>query len=209
MKNYLSARRTRAFLAAGSSAAFLSTSVFAAFAAFGGAIYTTDSAGAAVNENTFNGAGSVYINGGPNNASASGLPANEVFYFEVTDPSGRTLLSKDIAPCRQVRTDANGRVSGVLSDPACPTPHGVGSVDAANGGVPVKLAPFNQTPNSGGEYKVILIRKNAPGVSVEDDGKHLDYPRSATKSDNFKVLNYTDDGGGGDNSGSGDDGSET
>jgi hypothetical protein len=198
MKKYLSTRCVRAFLVAGSSGAFLFTSVFAALAAFGGAVYTTDSAGAAVNENTFNGAGSVYINGGPNNATSSGLPANEVFYFEVTDPSGRTLLSKDIAACRQLRTDANGRISGILNDPACTTSHGVGTTDAANGGVPVKLAPFDQTPNSGSEYKVILIRKNAPGVSVENDGRHLDYPRSATKTDNFKVMNYTDDGGGGD-----------
>ena len=201
MKNYLSARRMRGSAVA---AAFLSTGIFAAVAGpFGGAVYTTDPAGAAVNENTFNGAGWVYINGGPNNANSSGLPANEVFYFEVTDPSGRVLLSKDLAACRQVRTDANGRISGVLNDPACSTPHAVGSVDAANGGLPVKLAPFDQTPNGGGEYKVILVRKNAPCVAVEDDGKHLDYPRSATKSDNFKVMNYTDDGGGG-NSGGGD-----
>jgi hypothetical protein len=209
MQNYLSTRRLRAALVAGSAAACLSSSLVVALAApFGGAVYTTDSAGAAVNENLFNGAGSVYLNGGPNNANSSGLPANEVFYFEVTDPSGRTLLSEDNAACRQVRTDADGRVSGILADPACTHPHAVGTPDAANGGVPVKLAPFNQTPNSGGEYKVTLVRKNAPGVSVEDDGKHLDYPRSATKSDNFKVMNYTDDGSGG-NNGGGDDGGNT
>ncbi len=211
MKNYLSVHTSRRLAAVGSVAAFLSTSVFATLAAsFGGAVYTTDSAGTSVNENIFNGAAAVYINGGPNNPNSSGLPANEVFYFEVTDPSGRTLLSKDIAACRQVRTDSNGRISGVLGDPACTTPHAVGSVDAANGGVPVKLAPFDQTLNGGGEYKVVLVRKNHPGVSVEDDGKHLDYPRAATKSDNFKVMNYTDDGGGGDTSiGGGDDGSNT
>lgn len=202
MKNYLSTRRLRAAVAAGSAAACLSTSLVVALAApFGGAVYTTDSAGAAVNENIYNGAGSVYINGGPNNQNSSGLPANEVFYFEVTDPSGRTLLSKDTVACRQVRADANGRISGILDDPACAQPHAVGTPDAANGGVPVKLAPFDQTPNEGGEYKVTLVRKNAPGVSVEDDGKHLDYPRSATKSDNFKVMNYTDDGSGGNSGG--------
>lgn len=198
MKNYLSTRRLRAAAVTGSAAACLSTSLFVALAApFGGAVYTTDSAGAAVNENIFNGAGSVYINGGPNNSNSSGLPANEVFYFEVTDPSGRVLLSRDAAACRQVETDANGRISGVVSDDAeCLTPaHAEGTADSANGGVPVKLAPFDQTPNSGGEYKITLVRKNAPGVSVEGDRKTLDYPRSASKSDNFKVLNYTDDGG--------------
>jgi hypothetical protein len=198
MTRFLSSRSLRGSVIAGSAAACLSTGLFVVLAApFGGAVYTTDSAGAAVNENIFNGAGSVYINGGPNNSSSSGLPANEVFYFEVTDPSGRTLLSKDNAICRQVRTDVNGRISGVESDPACPTPHAVGTTDAANGGVPVKLAPFNQTPNEGGEYKVTLVRKSAPGVTIEADGKHLDYARAATKSDNFKVMNYTDDGGGG------------
>ena len=198
MTRFLSSRSLRGSVVAGSAAACLSTSLFVTLAAsFGGAVYTTDSAGAAVNENIFNGAGSVYINGGPNNSNSSGLPANQVFYFEVTDPSGRTLLSKDVAACRQVQTDGNGRISGVVNDSACPTPHAVGTTDAANGGVPVKLAPFEQTPNSGGEYKVTLVRKKAPGVSVEDDGKHLDYPKAATKTDNFKVMNYTDDGGGG------------
>lgn len=202
MKNYLPARSLRAAAVAGSTAFCLSTSLLVALAApFGGAVYTTDSAGAAVNENIFNGASAVYLNGGPNNANSSGLPANEVFYFEVTDPSGKTLLSKDTAACRQVTTDGNGRVSGVLADPACSSLHPTGTTDAANGGLPVKLAPFNQSPNSGGEYKVTLVRKNAPGVSVEDDGRTLDYPRSASKSDNFKVMNYTDDGGSGGNSG--------
>lgn len=198
MKNYLSARSPRALAAAGLAAVCLSTSLFVALAApFGGAVYTTDSAGAHVNENIFNGASDVYINGGPNNDSSAGLPPNEVFYFEVTDPSGRTLLSKDSAACRQVTTDGDGRISGVFADPNCAQPHGTGTIDAANGGLPVRLGPFNQTTNEGGEYKVTLVKKNAPGVSVEEDGIHLDYPRSATKSDNFKILNYTDDGGGG------------
>jgi hypothetical protein len=206
MKNYLSRRKLRVGLTFG-AAACLSTTAFAAFVQFGGAVYTTDSAGARVNENIFNGAGSVYINGGPNNANSSGLPPEEVFYFEVTDPSGRTLLSKTPAICRQVRTDSNGRISGTVNDPGCNAPHAVGTPDEANGGLPVRIAPFAQTPNSGGEYKVTLIRKNAPGVSVENDGKTLDYPRAAAKSDNFKVMNYTDDGGTGTgNGGSGGDG---
>jgi len=58
--------------------------------------------------------------------------------------------------------------------------------------LPVQLAPFNNTPNPGGEYKVTLIRADAPGVSVDEDGFHTDYPRSAAKSDNFKVLQVLD-----------------
>lgn len=172
-----------------------SASVFAAVA-FNGAAFTTNSTGASVNQNIFQLAADVYINGGPNNANASGLPPNEIFYFEVTDPSGRVLLSSDAVICRQVQTDANGRIFGAYAGDGCS--HTVGTVDASNGSLPVRLWPFNRTPNAGNEYKVILVRKDAPGVSVESDGYHLDYPRSATKSDNFKVLNYTSSGGGGD-----------
>ena len=180
----------RVYAVIGSAAAFLSTGIFAvmAAAALNGAIYTTDSAGNHVNENIYQVPADVYVNGGPNNANSQGLPPNEVFYYEVTDPSGRTLLSNDPANCRQVRTDANGRVSGVYTGDGCS--HSVGTVDAANGALPVRLWPFSRTPNEGNEYKVTLVKKSAPGVSVESDGKHLDYPRSATKTDNFKVLMY-------------------
>lgn len=193
MKNKVLSRTARVYAVIGSAAFCLSTSFFGvlAISAINGAVFTTDSTGSAVNQNIYQDGRDVYINGGPNNANSQGLPPNEIFYFEVTDPSGRVLLSNDAVNCRQVQTDANGRISGAYTVDGCS--HVVGSVDTSNGAVPVKLWPFNRTSNNGNEYKVTIVKKTAPGVSVESDGIHLDYPRSATKSDNFKVLTYTPD----------------
>jgi hypothetical protein len=190
MKNKVFCSASRAYVVFCTVAVCLSTSIFAVIANsnFSGAAYTTNSSGAWVNENLYQVPQDVYVNGGPNNANSQGLPPNEVFYFEVTDPSGKLLLSTDSTNCRQVQTDANGRVAGVYTGDGCG--HDVGTTDVSNGALPVKLWPFNRTPNDGNEYKVVLVRKTAPGVSVESDGFHLDYPRSATKTDNFKVVTF-------------------
>jgi len=191
MKHLVFSRFFRVHTVIASVAVFMSTALLTVFAAtsFSGAIFTTNQPGSTVNENIYQGAQDVYVNGGPNNTSSHGLPPNEVFYFEVTDPSGKVLLSSDPVNCRQVLTNAEGRVFGAYAGDGCV--HEVGHVDSSNGSLSVKLWPFNRTPNVGSEYKVIFVRKTAPGVSVEEDGRHLDYPRSATKSDNFKVLTYT------------------
>ena len=185
----------------------LSAGALAVLAAAGyvGAIFTTDQFGTPVNQNIYQMPGDVYLNGGPNNSTSQGLPPNEIFYFEVSDPSGQTILSTDKAACRQVQTDSNGRIAGPYTGSGCW--HGSGTLDPTNGGKTVRLWPFSQTPNSGGEYKVTLVRKNAPGVSVDESG-NLDYPRAATKTDNFKVVNFvppTDGnlGSGGGNTGGG------
>lgn len=190
MKNKDFRKPSRAYSAIFAVLMCLSTSIFAVVANsnFNGAIFTTDSAGNSVDQNIYQAPQDVYVNGGPNNSSFHGLPPNEIFYFEVMDPSGRTLLSSDPVNCRQVQTDVNGRISGAYWGDGCS--HSTGSVDASNGSVPVWLWPFNRTPNNGNEYKVILVRKAAPGVSIESDGYHLDYPRSATKTDNFKVTTF-------------------
>ncbi len=192
MTNKVFSGTSRVYTAMFAVAVCLSTSIFAVIAStnFNGAVFTTDSAGNWVNENLFLAPADVYVNGGPNNASSQGLPPNEIFYFEVTDPSGKILLSSDRTNCRQVQTDANGRIFGAYLGDGCS--HNVGSIDVNNGAIPVKLWPFNRTPNNGNEYKVILVKKTAPGVSVENDGYHLDYPRSATKTDNFKVVTFPD-----------------
>ena len=153
-----------------------------------GAIYTTNSFGGTVDQNIYDRATDVYLSGGPNNSNSAGLPAGTIFYFEVTDPSGNTLLSIDQATCREVITDGNGRINGPYDDTGCV--HSIGTPDAANGAIPVRLSPFSQTPNNGGEYKVTLVRKDAAGVSVLADGRTLDYPKSATKSDNYKIRNF-------------------
>ena len=64
---------------------------------------------------------------------------------------GRPLdvLSTDDISCRQLLV-SNGRVSGATG----PCPHANGTFNPANGTTPVQLAPFSDTPNKGGQYKV-------------------------------------------------------
>lgn len=52
----------------------------------------------------------MYLNGGPQNANGPGLPEG-LYYFQVTDPSGGTLLSTDNAVCRQLQV-VGGAVAG-------------------------------------------------------------------------------------------------
>src|SRR5579864_5042220 len=62
-----------------------------------GAIFTTTSNGTVVNGNQYDSPCSVYLNGGPGlhaPPTAAGLPDGD-YYFQVTDPSGKTLLSTD------------------------------------------------------------------------------------------------------------------
>src|ERR1044072_7356539 len=137
----------------------------ASAAGFSGAIYTTTFDGQSVNENTYASKDAVYINGGPQNANANGLP-DGTYYFQVTDPSGANLLSTDLAVCRQLIV-ANGRVVAA-EGPACQ--HTTGIPNSSNGSTPVKLAPFNDTPNSGGGDKVWVILQ-ASNTTVATDGK--------------------------------------
>src|SRR5215472_1295617 len=67
-----------------------------------GAIFTTDVNGNVVNKNQYAAKTDVYLNGGPGvNAppGAAGLSPDGVYIFQVTDPSGKTLLSTDAAQC--------------------------------------------------------------------------------------------------------------
>ena len=152
----------------------------AAQGAFHGAIHTSKADGTSVNANLYENKADVYLNGGPQNANANGLP-NGTYYFQVTDPSGATLLSTDLAQCRQLLV-ANGKVSGATG--ACP--HANGAYNAANGSTPVQMLPFNNTPNNGGEYKVWLIRQ-ATTTTIGADGITLDFDKNNAKTDNFKV----------------------
>ncbi len=151
-------------------------------AGFSGAIYTTTFNGQSVNENTYSNKDDVYLNGGPQNANANGLP-DGTYYFQVTDPSGATLLSTDLAVCRQLIV-ANGKV--VASEgPACQ--HTTGIPNSSNGSTPIRLAPFDDTPNNGAQYKVWLIRQ-ANNTTIAADGMHINFNHNNSKTDNFKVV---------------------
>jgi hypothetical protein len=154
-----------------------------------GAIFTTDVTGVPVNLNIYAAKEDVYLNGGPGiNApdEAAGLPAG-TYSFQVTDPSGKTLLSTDPVVCRQFTVDASGVIENVVDQPplgdgGCE--HAIGA-DGEDGGATVQLFPYNDTPNNGGVYKVwvsptSLLDCDAPG------NKNCFVPRYS-KTDNFKV----------------------
>ena len=70
-----------------------------------GAIFTTLMDGSAVNHNIYEYKDDVYRNGGPRSPNATctsaGLPDGD-YYFQVTDPSGKHILSADTLTERKV-----------------------------------------------------------------------------------------------------------
>src|SRR5580765_2282992 len=139
-----------------SAASLLALVLFNGSAFAGDAIYTTTQDGTAVNKHNYVTSTDVYLSGGPQNTSTAGLP-DGTYYFQVTDPCGKTLLSTDIALCRQLVV-SNGRIAG-SAGPACK--HANGTYDPASNTLPVQLFQFSPTPNSGGQYKAWLIAQTA------------------------------------------------
>lgn len=180
-----------------------------------GAIFTTTGDGTVVNENTRYGAKSeVYLNGGPQNERANGLP-DGYYYFQVTDPSGKDLLSSDHISCRRVRVNDAGVIAevyagfnwakqrGAWTQVACRHAAGVDADHAADGAITVQLFPFDDTPNPGGVYKVWVTRtedyagdpnlappSNGPfavnGENWQAANAHGFIP-ARSKTDNYKV----------------------
>ena len=163
-----------------------------------GAIFTTNSNGTVVNGNQYDSPCSVYLNGGPGPhapAHAAGLPDGD-YYFQVTDPSGKTLLSTDPVSNRsfQVTGGVIVKYTGV-GGPA----HLTGLDQDEPGAITIRLAnlscpaDFGASPNNGGTYKVWVT----PTASFIGDTTQADnscgtgcfhgFVPSATKTDNFKV----------------------
>lgn len=166
-----------------------------------GAIFTTTSDGSVVNENHFSSKCAVYLDGGPGPnapAKAAGLPDGD-YYFQVTDPSGHTLLSTD--PVANRRFQVSGGVivayTGDGSGPLHPT--GVdldhGEVGAITIGIANLTCPsdYLDTPSEGGVYKVwatpVEDFEGDPSLVDNECGggcKHGFRP-AKSKTDNFKV----------------------
>jgi hypothetical protein len=160
-----------------------------------GAIFTTLADGNQVNANIY---GSkcdslgVYLDGGPGpNApqGAAGLPDGD-YFFQVTDPSGKTLLSTDPQEFRRF-TVTDGIITSRV-DPQAAGDHDTG-VDVDHGALTIELCPFLDTPNNGGEYKVWVtpVGDFAGDPGLVDNGYspgffHGFIP-AASKTDNFKV----------------------
>lgn len=163
-----------------------------------GAIFTTTVNGDVVNGNTkYQDACDVYLDGGPGiNApqEAAGLPDGD-YYFQVTDPSGKTLLSTDAVQDRCV-TVANGIITG-----NCATgTHVLGSDVDHPPAVTVQLCPYDLTPNPGGVYKAWMVPVGdgtINGGGFVGDPTSVDNPcgngcfhgfiPARSKTDNFKV----------------------
>jgi hypothetical protein len=165
-----------------------------------GAIFTTLPDGSEVNFNIYAAKEDVYLDGGPGVGApqdAAGLD-DGTYVFQVTDPSGKILLSTDPARCRQF-TVADGVISGVV-DTDCE--HATGNDLDHPPAKTVQLIPFDDTPNPGGEYKVWVTlvedflegcqeRGVSNGLDVVDCGsrggnKH-GFVGGHSKTDNFKV----------------------
>jgi hypothetical protein len=172
-----------------------------------GAIFTTTVDGSIVNENVrYEAKEDVYLDGGPGpNAppNAAGLPEGN-YYFQVTDPSGKHLLSTDHISCRRIHVNEygvidfvfpgtnyvwvngnggkNGNGNGWVAE-ACQHPWGIDVDHSALGAITVQLVPYDDTPNRGGVYKVWVTR-------IEDYAAVPFDPNTAGKRDPVNGEDY-------------------
>jgi hypothetical protein len=158
-----------------------------------GAIFTTVANGSEVNANIYASKDAVYLDGGPGPGApqtAAGLDDGR-YVFQVTDPSGKKLLSTDAARCRQFDV-ANGIITNVV---ATGCQHNTGA-DIDHGATTVQLMPYLDTPNPGGVYKAwaILAANYKCSLNVVDCGYKPGsnvhgFAPADSKTDNFKVKN--------------------
>jgi hypothetical protein len=151
--------------------AIMALAIFVAFpgvafaAPMPGAIWTTDSSGAIVNQNLYEYKAYVYLNGGPRSSGAPGLPDGR-YYVQVTSPNGVVLGSSVGGSYGNVTTVlvVDGRFDEIYQLWSI--------VRSASSGF--EYQGYDDTPNMGGVYKV--------WVSLDPE-----FANSATKTDNFKV----------------------
>jgi hypothetical protein len=160
---------------------------FAKVPPLSGAIFTTDENGTLVNGNIYQEKCDVYLDGGPGPnapATAAGLPDGQ-YYFQVTDPSGKVLLSTDPVEDRHFRV-AGGIIVEELGT------HNTG-IDIDQGALTIQLCPFDDTPNPGGVYKVWVTRIEdfVGDITLVDNGYSPNYFHgfipAYCKTDNFKI----------------------
>ena len=185
-----------------------------------GAIFTTNPDGSIVNENVHYASKlEVYLDGGPGPNAPKGAAAlpDGPYYFQVTDPSGKVLLSEDPAKCRKVQIEG-GVIVKLLNEGATypggkggkdipcheqyndidgvagPAGHHDLNTDVDYGDPPdnarvVQLMPFLDTPNNGGVYKAWII----PAEIYELTGNPETMPVQMTGKD--KKLGFAPDPG--------------
>jgi hypothetical protein len=174
-------------------------------AAVPGAVFTTTSDGSVVNANQYASKCDVYLNGGPGQhapAHAAALPAGD-YFFQVTDPSGQTLLSTDVVNNRRFTVSADGVITAYAGVGGPVHPTGISQDHPELGAITIRLAntacpsDYLDTTNNGGVYKVWVT----PVASFVGDPARIDnscgggcfhgFAPSASKTDNFKVKPNT------------------
>lgn len=159
--------------------------------AISGAIYTSTIDGSIVNANLYENKADVYLNGGPPlNApcSAGGVDDGD-YFFQVTSPDGKKLLSQDQVFQRKFRV-----VGGVITQNL--GNHGIGG-GSCQGSISIQLLPYADTPNNGGVYKVWITRVSdyyaacprAARPNARTDCGSAGFVPGHTKTDNFRVRN--------------------
>jgi hypothetical protein len=127
-----------------------------------------------------------FLNGGPAFAHPGCWVPDGCYYFQVTDPAGKVLLSNDDILCRKfcVYTNPDGTkaIEYPLPDNLCA--HQT-CTDINSGVTTIALCPFDNTPNPGGVYKLWITPVSAYNPS--DPGSHFGFIHSLCKTDNFKV----------------------
>ncbi len=182
--------------------ALLATSLTVSAFTPSGAIFTTLANGSEINLNQFPSKEAVYLDGGPGPGApqtAAGLD-DGTYVFQVTDPSGKRLLSSDNARCRQVVV-TGGIITSVVPVGGCQ--HLTGN-DVDHNALTVQLMPYDNTPNNGGVYKAWVERVEdfvincqalgfANGLDRVDcgdaPGNRHGFVPSNSKTDNFKIKN--------------------
>lgn len=169
-------------------------------AGLSGAIFTTTANGSRVNANLYTSKCEVYLDGGPGpNAppTAAGLPDGE-YYFQVTDPSGKALLSTDPVSNRRFLV-SHGVITAYtgIGGPVHPT--GYDQDHASLGAITIRVghqtcpADYLDSPNGGGTYKVWVT----PVGEFAGDPANVDnecgngcfhgFTPSKSKTDNFRA----------------------
>ena len=171
-----------------------------------GAIFTTVADGSIVNANVqYQSKCEVYLDGGPGpNApiGAAGLRPGD-YYFQVTDPSGKKLLSTDPVSNRRFTVSAAGIITAYVGVGGPPHPTGFNPNDGAT---TIQLAnntcptDYLDTPNNGGVYKAWVTPVGdgtLAGGGFVGDPTQVDNPcgngcfhgfmPARSKTDNFKV----------------------
>ena len=131
-----------------------------------GAIFTTDSSGTVVNGNIYESKEDVYLNGGPHKPGAAGLP-DGTYYYLITDPGCKEQLAGPSA-----------------DDPYNTTGKTIEVVDGEFTDL-MQLAPFADTPNEGGEYKVHVT--SIEHYDLDAKNSCFGFVPRWTKTDNYKV----------------------